>query len=160
MRDEVPRAQTPEFLKEAPGFLIRELFQSYTAGWTRYIDGTLTGPQYSVLAVLMDHDGSDQVSVAQAASLDASTMVSVARRLERRGLIIRTRSLRDGRRKVLQITSLGEELFRKARARVLVFDEELFAHDPARKEEIISELSRLARHWRQMSPVEDLGELE
>lgn len=141
-------AETPEFLRVAPGFLIRELFQSYTACWARTIDSQLTGPQYAVLAVLRDYDGSDQASVAHAASLDASTMVDVARRMERRGWIVRTRSLTDARRKVLQITALGEEVLAEARRKVIEFDESLFAHDPERKEEILAELLRLRNHWK------------
>lgn len=147
-RSREQRAETPEFLRMAPGFLIRELFQSYTACWVRAIDSQLTGPQYSVLAVLRDNDGSDQASVAHAASLDVSTMVDVARRMERRGLIVRTRSMTDARRKVLQITALGEQVLAEARRKVIQFDDALFAHDPERKEEILAELLRLRNHWK------------
>src|SRR5699024_5282742 len=105
---ETVRAETPEFLKVAPGSVIRDLYQNYSAAWQNMVTDLMTGPQYAVLAVLNENDGADQTSVADASLLDGSTMVDVSRRLERRGLMVRTRSQVDGRRKVLHITALGE----------------------------------------------------
>ncbi|WP_068249525.1 MarR family winged helix-turn-helix transcriptional regulator [Janibacter corallicola] len=146
-RSEVRRAETPDQLGNAPGFVIRRLYQSYTALWSRMIGSQLTGPQFAVLDVLDAYDGSDQVSVGHAAALDASTMVDVARRLERRSLIVRTRSPIDARRKVVQITSLGESELARARERRVELEGILFGHNRRRKDEIMAEMNDLSKRW-------------
>jgi DNA-binding MarR family transcriptional regulator len=148
---EIRRAETPEQLGRAPGFVIRRLYQSYSAMWSRVIGPQLTGPQFAVLDVLDAYDGSDQASVGHAAALDASTMVDVARRLERRALIVRTRSPVDARRKVVQITSLGESELARVRERRIVLEETLFGHKPRRKAEIMTELNALSDRWAELA---------
>ena len=150
-RADVRRAETPDQLGNAPGFVIRKLYQSYSAAWTKMVGSQLTGPQFAVLDVLDLYDGSDQASVGSAAALDASTMVDVARRLERRGLIVRTRSPIDARRKVVQITALGESELSRRRERRDVLDERLFAHSPRRKDEIMAELNELSDRWAELA---------
>lgn len=150
-RAEVRRAETPDQLGSAPGFVIRRLYQSYTAMWSRMIGPHLTGPQFAVLDVLDAYDGSDQASVGHAAALDASTMVDVARRLERRSLIVRTRSPIDARRKVVQITSLGESELGRVRERRVALEGKLFGHNPRRKDEIMAELNELSERWAELA---------
>lgn len=147
----VRRAETPDRLGNAPGFVIRRLYQSYTALWSRMIGPQLTGPQFAVLDVLDAYDGSDQASVGHAAALDASTMVDVARRLERRALIVRTRSPVDARRKVVQITSLGESELARVRERRVQLEGHLFGHNPRRKDEIMAELNQLSCRWAELA---------
>lgn len=149
---EVRRAETPEHLGNAPGFVIRRLYQSYSAMWSRMIGPQLTGPQFAVLDVLDAYDGSDQASVGHAAALDASTMVDVARRLERRALIVRTRSPLDARRKVVQITALGESELAEARQRRVQLEATLFGHTgPGRKAEIMAEMNDLSERWAELA---------
>ncbi len=145
------RAETPDQLGSAPGFVIRKLYQSYTAAWSRMVDTQLTGPQFAVLDVLDLYDGSDQASVGSAAALDASTMVDVARRLERRSLIVRTRSDVDARRKVVRITALGETELAKSRRGRDALDRRLFSHEPRRKDEIMAELNDLSQRWAELA---------
>lgn len=151
VNSDVRRAETPEQLGNAPGFVIRKLYQSYSAMWSRVIGPQLTGPQFAVLDVLDAYDGSDQASVGHAAALDASTMVDVARRLERRSLIVRTRSPIDARRKVVQITSLGDSELSRVRERRLELEQRLFAHNPRRKAEIMAELNELSERWTELA---------
>lgn len=145
---ETVRAETPEFLKIAPGFVIRDLYQNYSAAWQNMVNDLLTGPQYAVLAVLNENDGADQTSVAEASLLDGSTMVDVSRRLERRGLMVRTRSKVDGRRKVLHITALGEATLKEVRQQAEALNQKLFSHLPEQQEKIMKQLIELASHWR------------
>lgn len=150
-KTDVRRAETPDRLGNAPGFVIRKLYQSYTAAWSRMIDTHLTGPQFAVLDVLDRYDGSDQASLGAAAALDASTMVDVARRLERRALIVRTRSDVDARRKVVRITALGEAELARSRRNRDALDERLFEHNPRRKAEIMAELNELSERWAELA---------
>lgn len=151
VNSDVRRAETPDQLGNAPGFVIRRLYQSYTAMWSRMIGSQLTGPQFAVLDVLDAYDGSDQASVGHAAALDASTMVDVARRLERRSLIVRTRSPIDARRKVVQITSLGEIELSQARERRVELEGVLFGHNPRRKDEVMAEMNDLSKRWAELA---------
>lgn len=144
------RAETPEFLKVAPGFVIRDLYQNYSAAWQHMVSDTLTGAQYAVLAVLNENDGADQISVAEASLLDGSTMVDVARRLERRGLMVRTRSQIDARRKVLHITALGESTLKDARQQAEILNQKLFSHLPDQQGQIMRQLIDLAQHWQRL----------
>ena len=151
VNSDVRRAETPEQLGNAPGFVIRRLYQSYSAMWSRVIGPQLTGPQFAVLDVLDAYDGSDQASVGHAAALDASTMVDVARRLERRSLIVRTRSPIDARRKVVQITSLGESELFQARERRVELEGVLFGRNPRRKDEVMAEMNDLSKRWAELA---------
>ena len=151
VNSDVRRAETPEQLGNAPGFVIRKLYQSYSAMWSRVIGPQLTGPQFAVLDVLDAYDGSDQASVGHAAALDASTMVDVARRLERRSLIVRTRSPIDARRKVVQITSLGESELFQARERRVELEGVLFGRNPRRKDEVMAEMNDLSKRWAELA---------
>ena len=151
VNSDVRRAETPEQLGNAPGFVIRRLYQSYSAMWSRVIGPQLTGPQFAVLDVLDAYDGSDQASVGHAAALDASTMVDVARGLERRSLIVRTRSPIDARRKVVQITSLGESELFQARERRVELEGVLFGHNPRRKDEVMAEMNDLSKRWAELA---------
>src|SRR5438128_1534450 len=76
-----PQASPPALL-EAPGFLVRRLYQAYTSAWIRGVDSSLTGPQFAALTAVGASPGRDQRSLASAVSLDASTMTDIVRRLE------------------------------------------------------------------------------
>src|SRR4051812_6362045 len=84
-----PPLPAPSELLAAPGYVIRRLHQAYVAAWVRRVDPVLTGPQSAVLVAIHAYPGVDQGSLARAVSLDRSTMASIARRLEDRGLITR-----------------------------------------------------------------------
>lgn len=69
---------------------------------------------------------------------------------------MRTRSALDGRRKVVQITALGESELKRTRAARAKLDERLFAHNPRRKQEIMAELSdRWAELAAELAAAED-----
>ena len=156
----------PSVLTTAPGFVARLLYQDYVTCWNRVVDPVLTGPQYAVLLVLKEEPGTDQASVAKAARLDASTMVDLCRRLERRHLIVRTTSLTDGRRKLLQLTSLGEDVLAEAQRRSAALNLRLVEALGDRGPELLEALALVGQGWRELAtqllddselqPVEDL----
>lgn len=93
---------------EMPGYVIRRLSQAYAAAWLRHVGPELTGPQFAVMLAIKRNPGVEQGSLAQAAALDRSTMVGVAKRLEQRGLINRIQPPEDGRKRLLYLTAAGE----------------------------------------------------
>ncbi|MFI0908416.1 MarR family winged helix-turn-helix transcriptional regulator [Streptomyces sioyaensis] len=145
-RSTPPRA--PAALTAAPGYQVRRLYQAYLAVWIRAVDPTLTGPQFAVLQAVDAAPGRDQRSMASAVALDTSTMADVARRLEKRGLIVRRTAADDGRRKLLYLTEEGEQTLHDANSRARRLDERLLEPFGAeRREEIVHLLTSLADHW-------------
>ncbi|MEV1295559.1 MarR family winged helix-turn-helix transcriptional regulator [Pseudonocardia sp. NPDC049635] len=124
------------------------MYQAYLAAWNRHVDGVLTGPQFAVLSAVRAYPGSDQSSLAGAVALDTSTMADVCRRLERRGLIVRTESPYDARRKLLSLTEDGAAALAEVTRRTRRLDRELLAAVPEeRRREIAGLLNTLGAHW-------------
>lgn len=104
-------------LKLLPGFLIRRAHQISAAILNEeFGDLGITPSQFAVLAVIEATPESDQISVANIAKLDRSTMTLVMTKLERSGLVVRESDKVDRRRKTLSITHRGRELLITAKA--------------------------------------------
>ncbi|NLU73875.1 MarR family transcriptional regulator [Streptomyces sp. HNM0575] len=146
-------ADPPAALLAAPGYQVRRLYQAYLAAWVRSVDQTLTGPQFAVLTAVDAAPGHDQSAMASAVALDTSTMADVARRLERRGLIVRRTAADDGRRKLLYLTDEGESALREADDRARALDERLLEHyaSGGERARLMRELTALADHWEGLS---------
>jgi len=147
--DSTGAQMTPEPLRTAPGFLVRRLYQAYTAAWARHVDAVLTGPQYAVLTALSAYPEVDQGSLAAVVALDRSTMADVCRRLEDRGLIRRTVAPSDGRRKLLGLTDEGAEVLGGVAARVDRLEGALMRGEGQElaDDELLSRLELLSRRW-------------
>ncbi|TQL18974.1 alpha/beta fold hydrolase [Streptomyces sp. SLBN-134] len=142
---------SPRELTHAPGYLARRMYQAYLAAWLHSVDASLTGPQFAVLQITGENPGSDQGSIASLAALDTSTMADVARRLENRGLLARTPSPSDARRKLLDLTDAGRATVHDANLRARRLDEELLRPiPPEQRDEVLRHLSTLADHWERL----------
>lgn len=142
----------PAALVNAPGYQVRRMYQAYLAAWLCGVDATLTGPQFAVLTAVDAAPGNDQSSMASAVALDTSTMADMARRLEKRGLLMRRTAPDDGRRKLLYLTEEGEQALRAADDRARQLDERLLEpYDSAQRETLLRELTALADHWEELS---------
>jgi MarR family transcriptional regulator, organic hydroperoxide resistance regulator len=75
----------------------------------------LTYPQYLVMLVLWEQDGSSVGELGGRLALDSGTLTPLLKRLEAAGLVQRLRDAADERRVLLQLTAAGRSL--KARAR-------------------------------------------
>ncbi|MEJ8278575.1 MarR family winged helix-turn-helix transcriptional regulator [Pseudonocardia spirodelae] len=138
----------PADLVAAPGYGARRMYQAYLSAWSRHVDSVLTGPQFAVLSAIRAYPESDQSSLAGAVALDTSTMADVCRRMERRGLIERTESPRDARRKILSLTEAGAAALAEVTRRTRRLDHELLAAVPEdRRGEIAGLLNALGAHW-------------
>ncbi|WP_063796140.1 MarR family winged helix-turn-helix transcriptional regulator [Streptacidiphilus griseoplanus] len=96
--------------QRAVGYLIRVGQQVHTRLWNEHIGADLTAPQYAVLEVLSLEPGIDQRTVGERASLDKATMAEMVSRLVRRGLVLRRRDPADGRRNLLALSPVGQEV--------------------------------------------------
>jgi len=147
---------TPKALLEAPGYLVRRMYQAYVASWVRHVDGLLTGPQFAVLVAVDENPGADQGSLAAAVALDRSTMADIARRMQEKGLITRTADVHDGRRRLLNLTEQGSETLARSNARTRQLDEQLLAQfHGAERAEVMDLLERLSEHWSELADSDD-----
>ena len=94
-----------------PGHLIRRLHQIHVAIFLEECEEfNLTPLQFGVLTILYDRAVLDQVTIANQLGVDRNTTADVIRRLERRGLLVRSISLVDKRSKLACINAEGREL--------------------------------------------------
>jgi MarR family transcriptional regulator, organic hydroperoxide resistance regulator len=75
----------------------------------------LTYPQYLVMLVLWEGDGVPVKEIGERLFLDSGTLTPLLKRLERAGLIKRTRSTEDERQVLIDLTAQGQALKDKAR---------------------------------------------
>lgn len=75
----------------------------------------LTYPQYIVMLVLWEQDNLLVSDIAHRLVLDTNTVTPLLQRMEREGLLIRTRGIADGRQTLVSLTSKGKHLEEKAK---------------------------------------------
>jgi DNA-binding MarR family transcriptional regulator len=91
-----------------PGFLVRRLHQIHVAIFLEEMAvDNITPIQYGLLSVLADLPGLDQTSLAEEIGIDRANVADVLTRLESRGLVVRTVSAEDNRRKFCAATAQG-----------------------------------------------------
>ncbi|GAA5153912.1 MarR family winged helix-turn-helix transcriptional regulator [Amycolatopsis dongchuanensis] len=150
-------AAPPPDLLAAPGYGARRLYQAYLAAWNRHVDPVLTGPQFAVLSAVRAYPGSDQSSLAGAVALDTSTMADLCRRLEQRGLIQRTESPRDARRKLLSLTEEGAAVLNQVNRRARRLDKALLdGEDLPEARDTAAMLNALAARWEEVAAFDKL----
>jgi len=98
-------------LDERPGHLIRRCHQITTSIFYEECSALeITPMQFSILVVLNDKSGVDQTALGAFASLDKATVGEIVKRLEKKGLLSRTRHKADRRSFTVQLTKEGTEL--------------------------------------------------
>ena len=100
-----------------PGFLVRRLHQIHVAIFLEEMaEDNITPIQYGLLSALADLPGLDQMSLAEEIGIDRANVADVLTRLESRGLVTRTVSAEDKRRKFCVPTKQGLAFVRKYHA--------------------------------------------
>jgi DNA-binding MarR family transcriptional regulator len=94
----------------APGHLIRRAHQIAVAFFSEHLAlADVTPVQFAILSAVLDAPGIDQISLAKRVAFDAATSGSVIGRLEAKGWLRRQPDAADRRRKLLVVTSEGEQ---------------------------------------------------
>jgi len=113
----IPAFQEHTSVWNRPGFLVRRLHQIHVAIFLEEMaEDHITPIQYGVLSALADQPGLDQLSLAAEIGIDRANVADVLTRLEGRGLVIRTVSEEDNRRKFCEPTAQGLVFVRKYHA--------------------------------------------
>ena len=109
--DAVNVPETFRMLARRPGLLIRRLHQIHLALFAEECGAFgVTPVQYSILTVALAQPGLDQAALASEVGIDRTTVADVLARLERRGLVRRSRADRDARLKLVHATIAGRRL--------------------------------------------------
>lgn len=74
----------------------------------------LTYPQYLVMMVLWEHNGINVKELGAKLYLDSGTLTPLLKRLETKGLVVRTRGLEDERVRMISLSDEGAALKEKA----------------------------------------------
>lgn len=111
----------------------------------------VTYPQYLVLLVLWEGDGLSVTALGDRLYLDSGTLTPLLKRLERQGLVHRTRSIDDERVVEIALTSEGKKLRQKA----LSIPEALFCKLDVRVEEFVRLRDDLRRLYALLRHVAD-----
>lgn len=129
---------------DLPGHLLRRCHQIAVA---IFLDECsiydLTPLQFAVLIVLSEQGSQDQVSLGGEIALDRTTITVVVRNLEERGLILRDKSGRDQRSKIVSITAQGQALLNEVLPAVQQAQERIMA--PLTSEEGVQLLGLLEK---------------
>ena len=77
-------------------------------------DVDVTPRQLAVLGAIEAHDGASQTDIVVATGVDRSTVADMVRRLLKRGLVSRKRTMDDARAYAVQLTNAGRRVLAKA----------------------------------------------
>jgi DNA-binding MarR family transcriptional regulator len=112
-------------LDEQLCFALYAASRAMTARYRPMLDELgLTYPQYLAMLVLWEKDGLGVGDMGERLALDSGTLTPLLKRLERAGLIQRTRRLSDERAVEITLTDAGRAL----RARAEAVPEKIFCH--------------------------------
>ena len=97
-------------------------FRLYTAArltmgaYHPYLDPLgLTYPQYLVMLVLWEQDRQPGCDIAKKLLLDTNTVTPLLQRMEKSGLIVRTKGKEDTRQRIVSLTQKGKDLYMQAK---------------------------------------------
>jgi DNA-binding MarR family transcriptional regulator len=94
-----------------PGYQIRRLRQIASSIFANEAgDFSITSQQWTVLNALSERSPLEQIELSSLINLDGATLAVLLSRLEERGLVRRTPSERDKRRKYVALTAGGKRV--------------------------------------------------
>ncbi|MBA2690376.1 MAG: MarR family transcriptional regulator [Burkholderiales bacterium] len=104
-------------VQSRPGFLVRRAYQRATAVFSQACESLgITTTQHGVLTILSIVGEIEQSALARLLYLDKMTLSGVVRLLEKKGLIEREASARDGRGMTLRLSNAGRTLAKDMKA--------------------------------------------
>jgi DNA-binding MarR family transcriptional regulator len=129
-------------LSTHPGHLARRLQQAHTLLWNALVSAETTSPQFAVLNAIAGRDDLDQRMAGDLIGLDRSTTAEIVSRLSARGLLVRVRDPRDGRRNLLRLTDDGAALHRQTARRAARMNKVFLAPLEPGEQQVLLDLMR------------------
>jgi DNA-binding MarR family transcriptional regulator len=124
-------------LDEQIGFILRQVSQRHTTIFVRAIGINLTPTQWAAVAKLAETGPCSQNQLGRLTSMDVATIKGVIDRLTARGLTETSRDPEDGRRLLVSLTRVGQQLAEKAAPNALAISKETLAPLDARQRETL-----------------------
>jgi MarR family transcriptional regulator, lower aerobic nicotinate degradation pathway regulator len=139
------RPQKPGYiLDEQIGFLLRQVWQRHATIFAREIGINLTSPQWAALSKLAETGPCSQNQLGRLTAMDVATIKGVIDRLTARGLTETSPDPEDGRRLVVSLTRIGQQLVERAAPNALAISKETLAPlDAKERETLVALLSKL-----------------
>ncbi len=104
----------------------------------------LTYPQYLVLMVLWEQDNRLVGDLCRRLMLDTNTLTPLLQRMEKEGLVVRTRGIADGRQTLVSLTKKGIHLEEQAKE-IPTCMVQCWKGEPIGAEELVSLVGTLDR---------------
>jgi DNA-binding MarR family transcriptional regulator len=136
----VKPAKPPYVLDEQIGFILRQVSQRHAAIFARDIGIDLTPTQWAALAKLQETGPCSQNLLGRLTAMDVATIKGVIDRLTARGLTETSPDPEDGRRLLVSLTRVGQQLAEKAAPNALAISRETLAPLDARERDALMEL--------------------
>lgn len=110
-------ARSRNLLWTYTGFLVRRVWQIHVAMFMEDVK-VVTPVQFSLLQIARSKGGCDQRTLANEVGIDRSNAADILARLERKGLIARSRGKIDRRESIVRLTKKGQVFVRKIESRI------------------------------------------
>ncbi len=127
-------------LDDQPGFLLRVALKTHTTVFTANMIDSLTAPQFSTLAKLMEVGPCSQNYLGRLIHYDSATITGVINRLKNRGLIESIVDPLDRRRVAIDLTESGRTVAEEAIAAVKGISRETFSPLSASEHALLTKL--------------------
>ena len=87
-----------------------------TQAYRKYLDPLgLTYPQYLVMLVLWESDNMPVNDIARRLMLETNTVTPLLQRMEKEGLVVRSRGASDGRQMIVSLSDKGRRMEHRAK---------------------------------------------
>ncbi|WP_213771626.1 MarR family winged helix-turn-helix transcriptional regulator [Bradyrhizobium sp. dw_78] len=131
-------------LDDQIGFILRQVWQRHAVIFGREIGINVTSTQWAALSKLAETGPCSQNLLGRLTSMDVATIKGVIDRLTARGLTETCRDPDDGRRLLVSLTRLGQQMAEKAAPNAAVITKETLAPlDANERETLMALLSKL-----------------
>ena len=140
------RPSRPSYvLDEQIGFILRQVWQRHASIFAKGIGINLTPTQWAAMAKLSETGPCSQNQLGRLTAMDVATIKGVIDRLTARGLTETSTDPDDGRRLLITLTRLGQQIAEKAAPNALAITKETLAPLDAREQETLAALLRRLR---------------
>jgi MarR family transcriptional regulator, lower aerobic nicotinate degradation pathway regulator len=136
----VRQAKPPYVLDEQIGFILRQVWQRHSAIFARDIGTNLTPTQWAALSKLAETGPCSQNQLGRLTAMDVATIKGVIDRLSARGLTETSPDPEDGRRLLVSLTRVGQQLSEKVAPNALAITRETLSPLDAKEREALMAL--------------------
>ncbi|MCP4615500.1 MAG: winged helix-turn-helix transcriptional regulator [Bradyrhizobium sp.] len=136
----VKPAKPTYVLDEQIGFILRQVSQRHAVIFARDIGMDLTPTQWAALAKLQETGPCSQNQLGRLTAMDVATIKGVIDRLTARGLTETSPDPEDGRRLLVSLTRVGQQLAEKGAPNALAVSRETLAPLDTRERELLMTL--------------------